>query len=154
MNTIYKITLSALFSSTLFIAAAAYSQGSETMSKGSAQVSQGSITLGAGAFEVLSAAVEGSARFTVDVIEVLGDVAKITLVSSALASQKVAVITVSLASTAVASLAIVAGTVIEIMTIHAENKTDILGYLLIQKGEVMLFVSPVNSPLTIRSNTL
>ena len=61
---------------------------------------------------------------------------------------------VALASSAVASLAIAAGTVIEIMTIHAENKADILGYLLIQKGEVMLFVSPVGSPLTIRSSTL
>jgi hypothetical protein len=154
MNTIYKMTLRALLSVTLFITLNAYSQGSETLSKGSAQVSQGSITIGAGAFEVLSSAAEGSARFTVDVIEVAGDVAEITLVSSAQTSQAAAEITVSLASSAVASLAIAAGTAIEIMTIYAENKANILGYILMQKGQVMLFVSPEGSSLTIHSNSL
>jgi hypothetical protein len=154
MNTIHKITLSALLSATLFITANAYSQGSETLSKGSAQVSQGSITLGTGAYEVLSTAAEGSAKFTVDIIEVVGDVAKITLLSSAQTSQAAAEVTVSIASSAVASLAIAAGTAIEIMTIYAENKTNILGYLLMQKGQVMLFVSPEGSTLTIRSNSL
>ena len=154
MNTIYKITLSALLSATLFVTANAYSQGSETLSKGSAQVSQGSITLGTGAFEVLSAAAEGSAKFTVDVIEVAGDVAEITLVSSAQTSQAAAELTVSLASSAVASLAIAAGMAIEIMTIYAENKANVLGYLLMRKGQVMLFVSPEGSSLTIRSNSL
>ena len=154
MNTIYKITLSAVLSATLFITANAYSQGSETLSKGSAQVSQGSITMGTGAFEVLSSAAEGSARFTVDVIEVVGDVAEITLVSSAQTSQAAVEVTVSLASSAVASLAIAAGTAIEIMTIYAENKANILGYLLMQKGQVMLFVSQEGSSLTIRSKSL
>lgn len=154
MNTIYKITINAILSLTLFITASAYSQGSETLSKGSAQVSQGSITLGTGAFEVLSSAAEGSAKFTVDVIEVVGNVAEITLVSSAQTSQAAAEVTISLASSAVASLAIAAGTAIEIMTIYAENKANVLGYLLMQKGQVMLFVSPEGSSLTIRSNSL
>lgn len=159
MRLFSKLSLSqsivaSIFSASLLCSSMAHSQGSETMSKGSAMVSKGSITLTEGASQVLSQAAAGSVAFTVDVIEVAGDVAEITLISAATGSQASAEITVSITSATVASLAIVAGTVIEIMTIYAENKADILGFLLLQKGDVMLFVSPNESTLTLHSETL
>ena len=154
MYKINKLLLISIISSTFFLTSPAYSQGSENLSKGSAQVSQGSITLGKGASQVLASSAKGSAAFAVDVIEVAGDVAEITLVSTAKTSQTAAEVTVSLASTALASLEIVAGTLIEVMAVYAENKVNVLGYLLLQKGEVMLFVSPEGSTLTISSETL
>lgn len=149
-----KFLLVSIFSSSLFLTSAVYSQGSENLSKGSAQVSQGSITLGKGASQVLESSAEGSAAFVVDVVEVTGDVAEIMLVSTAKTSEAAAEVTVSIASTALASLEIVAGTVIDVMAVYAENKVNVLGYLLLQKGKVMLFVSPEGSTLTISSESL
>ena len=149
-----KFLLISIFSASLLLTSVAHAQGSENLSKGSAQVSQGSITLGKGASQVLASSAKGSAVFAVDVIEVVGDVAEIILVSTAKTSQAATQITVSLASSALTSLAIAAGTVIEVMTVYAENKATILGYLLLQKGEVMIFVSPEGSTLTISSEVL
>jgi hypothetical protein len=138
----------------LVLSSVAQAQGSENLSKGSTQVSQGSISLGKGASQILASSAKGSAVFVVDVIEVAGDVAEIMLISTAKTSVAVTDITVSLASSALTSMAIVAGTVIEVMTVYAENKANILGYLLLQKGEVMLFISPEGSTLSISSESL
>lgn len=154
MNNSSKLLLISLFTASLLSTSAVHAQGSENLSKGSAQVSQGSITLGKGASQVLASSVKGSAIFVVDVIEVVGDVAEIMLVSRAETSQTATEITVSLTSSALTSLAIAAGTVIEVMTVYAENKMSILGYLLLQDGEVMIFVSPEGSTLTISSEAL
>ena len=154
MHKINKSFLVSILTCSLLLSSAVQSQGSENLSKGSAQVSQGSITLGEGASQVLASSAKGSAVFVVDVIEVAGDVAEIMLVSTAQTSQAASEITVSLASSALTSMAIVAGTVIEVMAVYAENKANILGYLLLQKGEVMIFVSPEGSTLSISSESL
>jgi hypothetical protein len=149
-----KFLLISVLTASLLSMSMVHAQGSENLSKGSAQVSQGSITLGKGASQVLASSAKNSAVFVVDVIEVVGDVAEIMLVSTAKTSQAATQITVSLASSALTSLVIVAGAVIEVMAVYAENKLDILGYLLLQKGEVMIFVSPEGSTLTISSEVL
>lgn len=139
---------------TICLSNPAFSRGSETLSKGSAQISNGSITLGEGASELFSQAVDGSANFVVDFIEVSGDVAEVVLVSSAEASEKSIVVTISVATSAIKTLEIAAGMAIEVAKIKAEKKLKELGYLLIRQGEVLLFVAAEGSPLTLHSRKL
>lgn len=138
----------------LFCTSNTFAQGSNTISKGSAQVSQGSIVIGEGASQLFSAATKGSVNFVVDFIEVTGEVAEVVLVSASTAAVGSAVVTVSMTASAVASLAIVAGTVIDIVQVHAEGSAIVLGYLLMKESQVLLFVSPNGSPLTLHSKKM
>lgn len=136
------------------LSATANASGSNTLSQGSAMISQGSLTLGEGASEVLGEASSAAVAFTVDIIEVVGDVATVSLHTSAKASEQSAKVAITLSAASVTSLAIAAGSVIEIMVIYAENNIDVLGYVLLEEAEVMLFVSAVESTLASGSQTL
>jgi hypothetical protein len=138
----------------LFCSANTFADGSNTISKGSAQVSQGSIVIGEGASQLFSAAATGSVNFVVDFIEVTGDVAEVVLVTASTAAIGSAVVTVSMTASAVASLAIAAGTVIDIVQVQAEGSAIVLGYLLMNKSQVLLFVSPDGSSLTLHSEKM
>lgn len=151
--TTFFIRLSLLVSIVLY-SGVTVADGSNTVSKGSAQVSQGSIVIGEGASQLFSAAASGSVNFVVDFIEVTGDVAEVVLVTGSTAVAGSAVVTVSMTASAVASLAIVAGTVIDIVQVNAETGSVVLGYLLMNKAEVLLFVSADGSPITLHSEKM
>jgi hypothetical protein len=110
--------------------------------------------IGEGASQLFSAAATGSVNFVVDFIEVTGDVAEVVLVSGSTALVGSAVVTVSMTASAVASLAIAAGTVIDIVQVQAEGSAIVLGYLLMNKSQVLLFVSPDGSSLTLHSEKM
>ena len=140
--------------SLLLFSSVTFAEGSRDMSKGSSQISNGSILIVEGASQLFSTAANGSVNFVVDMVELTGDVAEVVLISSATAATTSAVVTVSMASSAVASLAIFAGTVIDIIRVEAEGSAIVLGYLLMKQNEVLLFVSPNGSSLTLHSTKL
>ncbi len=147
LKTLFTISL-LLFNSFTF------ADDSKNMSKGSSQISKGSILIGEGASQLFSASANGSVNFVVDMVELTGEIAEVVLISSATAATVSTTVTVSMASTAVASLAIFAGTVIDIIRVEAEGSAIVLGYLLMKQNEVLLFVSPDGSSLTLRSSKL
>lgn len=143
-----------LISGLLFTSYITFADGSKNISKGSSQISKGSISIGEGASQLFSASVKGSVNFVVDTVELTGDIAEVVLISSATATAQSAIVTVSMASSTVASLAILAGSVIDIIQVNAEGSATVLGYLLMNQNEVLLFVSPDGSSLTLRSSKL
>ena len=127
---------------------------SDKASEGSAAISQGSILLSEGASELFVTAAQTSVGFVVESIEVSGNIAKVTLVSGSEAVEASADVVVSMTSATLTSLAITAGTLIEVMQVYNEQKEKVLGYLLLDKGDVLLFVAEEAGLLTLKSQKL
>jgi len=133
---------------------ASFADGSKTMSRGSGQVSKGSVTLSEGASQLLASAGRSAVNFVVDSIEVAGDIAEITLVSAAKTSQAGVTVSVSVSASTLTSLAIAAGTVINMMAVLNESQAQILSYLLLDGTRVLIFVTQTGSTLSIVSEKL
>lgn len=127
---------------------------SDKASEGSAAISQGSILLSEGASELFVTAAQTSVGFVVESIEVSGNIAKVTLVSGSEAVEASADVVVSMTSATLTALAITAGTLIEVMQVYNEQKEKVLGYLLLDKGDVLLFVAEEAGLLTLKSQKL
>lgn len=127
---------------------------SNVASKGSATVSKGSIMIGEGASQVFASAAQSAVGFVVDSIEVSGEIVEVTLVTSAGVAKTSADVTISMASATLETLALSAGTAIEIMQVYNEQKEKVLGYLLLKKGDVLLFVAEEAGLLTLKSHKL
>jgi hypothetical protein len=149
-----SLLVAGLLVSPMLFPSTSYADGSTTMSKGSAQVSKGSVTLSEGASQLLASAGRSAVNFVVDSIEIAGDVAAITLVSAAKTSQAGITVSVSVAASTLSSLAIVAGTAINIMAVLNESQDQILGYLLLDGSRVIIFVTQAGSALSIISEKL
>ncbi|GAB5415016.1 MAG: hypothetical protein Cons2KO_26190 [Congregibacter sp.] len=132
----------------------ALSDGSQTISKGSAQISKGSIEIGEEASQLFATAAAGSVQFVVDFIEVAGETAEVVLITGSEVATTSATVTVSMTSAAVASLAISAGAVLDVIQIAAEDSAIVLGYLLMDGDRVLLFVAPEASPLTLHRQSI
>lgn len=127
---------------------------SDTASKGSAAISQGSILIGKGASELFKASAQASVGFVVKTVDTSKEVAIVTLTSAADIAEKSAEVTISMTSATLASLALTAGAVIDVMQVYNEQKEKVLGYLLIDKGDVLLFVAEEAGLLTLKSKKL
>lgn len=138
----------------LLFAGSVCATGSNTASDGSAMISQGVIAVGDGASHVLAQGASTAVEFTVELIEITGELAQITLTTGVKASQTSAQVMVSIASATVASLAISTGSLIEIIAVYAQDSTQVLGYLLMQQSHVLLFVTENESDLILSSKAL
>ena len=135
---------------------------SDTASDGSAAISQGSILIGKGASELFKASAQSSVGFVVKSVDTSKKVAIVTLTSAAdvakkstkKSAQTSAEVTISMTSATLASLALTVGAVIEVMQVYNEQKEKVLGYLLMDKGDVLLFVAEEAGLLTLKSKKL
>ena len=130
------------------------SANSEKASEGSAAISQGSIQISEGASKLFKGAAKSSVGFAVGSVEVAGDIATVTLVSLADAAKTSTEVTISMTSATLESLALTAGTLIDVMQVYNEQKEKVLGYLLMDKGDVLLFVAEEAGLLTLKSQKL
>jgi X-X-X-Leu-X-X-Gly heptad repeat protein len=147
----HRLLAAGLLLGVMLFPRASFADGSHTMSKGSEQVSKGSVTLSDGASQLLASAGRSAVNFVVDSIEVAGDLAEITLISAAKTSQAAVTVSVNVAASTLSSLAIAAGTAINIMAVLNESQDQILGYLLLDGARVLIFVTQTGSTLSITS---
>lgn len=138
---------------TFFFTATALANSDKT-SEGSAAISQGSIQISEGAAKLFSGAAKSSVGFAVESIETSGDIAVVTLISMADSAKASTEVTISMTSATLESLALTAGTLIEVMQVYNEQKEKVLGYLLMDKGDVLLFVAEEAGFLTLKSKKL
>lgn len=154
---IKKVFVMTLFTTTFLFSGASFAD-SNTASEGSAAISQGSMLIGKGASELFKASAEASIGFVVKSVDTSKEVAIVTLTSAAKVAEKSAKtsaeVTISMTSATLASLSLAVGAAIDVMQVYNEEKEKVLGYLLMDKGDVLLFVAEEAGLLTLKSKKL